>query len=785
MPQENSPLVPQDPNGPMTPPPAANLPPISGSTQSGFETELSDSPGIAQYFHAFRRWWLPALTVGIVMSAVAVGAAWTLRVPDYTSRAMLRISARQASLLNSDGQRGNDFEVYKLTHRQLMRGPFVINAALRDPEVAKLKEIREEVDPVAWLQSKLSVSFPDNAEIMEVRLSGEDPDSLATIVNAVVQAYMDEVVDAEANSRRTRLASLERAYSETENDLRSKRSELRRLADTLGTGDTDSLSIVQQNSLQQFALLRSELTKVQFELLRAKGKLTVLEETGLQEQRPPNEDADLDKSQPEQDVITPESTEELEPTLDDSAKRVVDLGVSEFDLENAFAADRFIASVNEEISSIKREITGIEETAAPSIRDRYVPRRQERIAELNQAINDRKREIAIHLTKRQRINASAQLLTQETEIAILEQQQAQLKTDVAGFEKEAKQFGRSSVDVEMMRTEIRSLEEMLARIGREIESTKIELKSDSRVTFFQKAEAPRSKNARSYSTIAMLGIMALFLPVGGIVWWDASKKRINTPSEVTQNLQMNVLGAIPLVPRNALSGRAGNSKKQLYWSSLLEESIGGIVANLFRRNGRHPRNVVMVSSALAGEGKTTLAGQLALALANSGCKTILVDFDLRRPALDLAFDVELSPGVTELLCGDVELGEAIQETDNANLDLIAAGDWEHNSLRELTKSRMDEFFHSLRSEYEYVVVDGSPILPVVDARLIGQYVDGVILSVLRDVSRAPKVKSAREILDAFEVPFLGVVVIGASKEDVYRYDPRERAKRMSRVRQLN
>jgi len=88
----------------------------------------------------------------------------------------------------------------------------------------------------------------------------------------------------------------------------------------------------------------------------------------------------------------------------------------------------------------------------------------------------------------------------------------------------------------------------------------------------------------------------------------------------------------------------------------------------------------------------------------------------------------------------------------------------------LANGAVGSLFRELRDKFDFVIVDGSPLLPVADARFISTSVDGVILSVLRDTSRLPKVTAARKVLDAFNVRLLGAVVTGAA-EDVYYYDP--------------
>src|SRR5690606_41596132 len=104
-----------------------------------------------------------------------------------------------------------------------------------------------------------------------------------------------------------------------------------------------------------------------------------------------------------------------------------------------------------------------------------------------------------------------------------------------------------------------------------------------------------------------------------------------------------------------------------------------------------------------------------------------------------------------LLDGSVELADTIQPTDHPNLSLIAAGSHASNILNAAAQGSLEELFRTLRPDYEFIVVDCSPVLPVVDTRLIGQFGDGIILSVLRDVSEAPKVAAARAILQSHGV----------------------------------
>jgi len=107
------------------------------------------------------------------------------------------------------------------------------------------------------------------------------------------------------------------------------------------------------------------------------------------------------------------------------------------------------------------------------------------------------------------------------------------------------------------------------------------------------------------------------------------------------------------------------------------------------------------------------------------------------------------------------LESAVQATQIPNLMFVPAGRWNSSGLARLAPDDLKSLFDRLRTEFEFVVVDTSPILPVVDTRLVAQHVDAVVLSVVRDVTCAPHLRAACEILEMFNVPILGVVMSGS------------------------
>jgi len=345
-------------------------------------------------------------------------------------------------------------------------------------------------------------------------------------------------------------------------------------------------------------------------------------------------------------------------------------------------------------------------------------------------------------------------------VEVLQSQQKELSVKVATLRAEADKFGRSSVDAELMRAEIKALDDLRSRIQKELEEANIEINTlKSRVVKLSPATTiPSDDHKRRRMLSAGFGGAGFAAGCALVVLWDLRRRRLNTMHEIADSLRLPLLGTVPHVWRPQ-----GNDTSA---HPAFEEAIDGIVARLvFSPSESH--QVVLVTSAVAGEGKTTVAVNLAVSFAGMGRKTVLVDFDLRRPMVHNIFDVDLAPGLGAVLAGQVELLDAVLSTPVENLYLLPAGAWGHRGLSgrndDLVKSIVDE----LREAYTNVVIDAGPVLPIVDTRVVARHADGVVISLLRDVSEIPRVNSACELLRSFDVRILGAVMIGVPGEVYY------------------
>jgi capsular exopolysaccharide synthesis family protein len=179
--------------------------------------------------------------------------------------------------------------------------------------------------------------------------------------------------------------------------------------------------------------------------------------------------------------------------------------------------------------------------------------------------------------------------------------------------------------------------------------------------------------------------------------------------------------------------------------------------------------VVMVTSATQGEGKTSITSQLATSMATAGMRTLIVDCDLRNPSVMKLFELPLTPGVSEVLRQEVDVSDAVQTTAVPNLWVIPAGQCSNATIAALAQGHpLETLFNRLRGQFDFVIVDSCPVLPVADALLIAQHVDGVVFSIMQDVSQLPKVMTATEKMHQLNIPLVGAVVNGI-KQDVYSY----------------
>lgn len=184
--------------------------------------------------------------------------------------------------------------------------------------------------------------------------------------------------------------------------------------------------------------------------------------------------------------------------------------------------------------------------------------------------------------------------------------------------------------------------------------------------------------------------------------------------------------------------------KDYYRDSASNSEFQRLVTRLDSLRNGEDKQVVLITSAAMGEGKSTVSARLAMAAAhNRRASTVLVDTDLRRPSLHKAFNVKPNIGVVDCLEARVSLDWCLKKTNVPNLKLITSGSLTRNPLELLTIENLTRFLRELRSRFDYVILDSAPVIPVSDPLILGRLVDEVVMVI--KVGRTPKKLVGRAI----------------------------------------
>ena len=665
---------------------------------------------------AWKRRWKQAVLIAIPLALVATAAAWVFVPAYYTSFALLKVASTEPRLVFKKAETEQNFDTYRQTQMAMIQSRFVLNAALRQPGISDLETIRTKAYPLEWLEDSVAVDTYNSPEILKISLAGGNPEDITKIVNAVKDAYLDEVVLADRKQRITRLNELERIHSETEEKVRQKEQRVESLAKELGTGDSQALSIKHQMALEQISLLRREHARVRFELMRAQ----------INEQS-----------------VGVSGVDTTSPVL---------LGSSVATGGTSTAAPSQAAITANRISQLRSLITRYE----TQVVDQNHPTLQKYRDELK------------------RLQASAGSVDAKTgdaktgdaapgsRLDILKRQEKLLAEELEKYADLVKNIGSSSFELELMKSDIAQIAKVSDRVGSEMESHRIELKSPTRITLMQEAEIPQVLDlGKKKKLTGAAGFGAIGFVFLAISLMEFQSRRITDPQDISQTLGLDLLGSLPAMPKPLIKfWEQPKESRMALWNNALIEAVDSTRSILLHDPNVEQRRVLMVASAAAQEGKTTFACQLAGSLARAGRKTVLVDFDLRRPRAHELLNVPLELGLSELLSENLDVQTVLHSTAEPSLSVIPAGRVNEAALQSIARDGADWVFEELKKEFEFVIVDSSPILYVADGASVGRNVDGAIMVVRSHASRLPAVAVACERIEMLGIDLIGGVMVG-------------------------
>jgi polysaccharide biosynthesis transport protein len=697
--------------------PASLNEPVSGA---GLCEEVpSQGPGLGSLLARLRRRWRIVLLIWLLLTPLAVGTVWWKVKPFYKATALVEVQPVVQPVLFPDSTPAiPDYYSYLNTQEQVVASRQVLAAALADPDVKDL-DVQTSGDPVASLYRSLTVAAVPRTQLLEISIQQEKRDTALRLTRAVVSAYMDRAAGQDSLATVRRRDLLLRQEQQLRQQMNQLSEQGRQMATQAGTASDSIFELRRQGLEKTIADTRQKLDDLDWQILDLEQQIKTLDSRALP--------ADL-ASQREQMIDEDAGVRWVK-------KEIADQTTKASRLRMVLPEDhKDVVAVQKGLQTLQTQLER-EQVRAASAVDREIQRKQQqRTHDAKQQILDalaaarQKRELL-----QQRVDArdaeGLKVGQQGLTIKALSEQRAQAKMD----------YDRVVEAIKQLDTESRRPTRMHVVTDPEIRPDGIK---DRRMKF---------------SLLAAMLAMGLAGVVGLLK--DLADPRVSTAEQVEAELGLRMLGAVPSV--NEL--QSGRMTKEHFLESY--RLIRASLANL-GLDGNAPRSM-LVTSAQAAEGKTSLAVSLAISLAEPGYRVLLIDGDIQAPQIGRLLGLTPQGNLLDVLAGRQNLPACVTPSGIGGLDVLT-GHRNGDTARPLLNMRSArDIVRQAKDQYDHVVVDSPPALGAADALVWAHAVDGVIVASLVGYSDRKAVRLACQRLLSVGANVLGSVVANVSTTESY------------------
>jgi capsular exopolysaccharide synthesis family protein len=685
---------------------------------------------------------------GLVTLGVGIGLALGLLFlakapPTYQASAQVLVVKKRPNELPVPGSdaRSPSAEDYLSTHQVLIRSPKIINKAIETAHLGRLKTLAGQENPTGTIAYSLGVTREmrnnNPTSILNITFRAGNPEDCQVVLDAVIDSYRSFL----SSTYRNVAEETAKLITETCKNLKKELDDQEtaygkfRMEHPLIWKGRDGVNILQERLIN----------------IEAKRSAALIRQTEM----------DGAVAAFERALKEGHSRAELLAMVSESARRLASEGAGKVLLEDP-------------ITVLKLQEESLLDEYGPGHPKVQAVRR--RLAALQERSKSAGLATPTDVRPLDPVQAHLQMLKRERDDArstaaalgkLLEREQERAKKHV-GVEKEDEAF-RSRI----------------ARSRQLWESASKRLEEINVLKQFGGFEAEVISPARAGSKVyplpvpilAIAGFLGLLAGFGLAYAAELSDQSFRTPDEIRQRLGLAVVGHVPYfdpeeVPAGAEDAALEPSLCAYYRPKSREaESYRGVRTAVYFNARKGGLKVIQVTSPDMGDGKSTLVANLAVSMAQSGKRVILVDADFRRPRIHKLFGVSGERGLATVISGDGEVADVIQETSVPGLSVLPCGPHPHNPAELLTQPRLKELLDYLRDQYDFVLLDTPPLLAVTDPCVVVPLADGALLTIRIGKNARPHAKRAKEILTTLGANVLGVVVNEADRHasSVYAY----------------
>lgn len=702
----------------------------------------------ALVWQSVRQWWYFSIPLGLMLATAAVVIVWMVIKPTYEAAAWLRIDSGHSPMVVAGLRQDNpaNGDRFARTQVELIRSPAVLQKVVERPEIASMPEILEMDDKAKDLRAELKIASENESDLFSVRFESPNGNNAAAIVNAVVEEFV-RLQDDDTAARFSRIVVL------LENEVSRRDKEVARLRDAVQKLANDADPITEP-ATPEFNDSRAMIQKwlddvsssvVEREVLQA--TLTATQETlnGMEQVAIPD------------DVVAIEV--EKAPEVQE-IKRL--MAAVEVQIRQMQAVTRS-GQTNPALQRLQGQLQQFEESLEQAKRtatERILPTLQAR------ASRERRDQVVAQVAKLQ-----AEIRMHETLESLLGEKIETAKqklVDSLATNSPQQERAQKAMELASKQAELQMAEQVRQMIKERADLFTTEQKAPSGVTIISPAQPPM-RPERPFQQMAAAGLGAFVIPALLALFWEYRVQRVVMAQQLSHAAALPILSEVPNLPlkprlTTTWSGRAFS--RQL---GLFEDSIHYLCRSLMLSREADGIRTVAVTSAISGEGKTSVALQLARSLALCSHEPVLlVDGDLRKAGLHDLLNLPAGPGLADLLAKENadrrDLETTIISQRFAPIHVLAAGNVRRHPHFILQQDKLEAVFKSLGQMYRYVVVDTPPVLGVGEALSVCKAADGTLVCAMRDVSRQSQVEAACQKLFSANARPIGFVLNGVPSE---------------------
>ncbi len=355
--------------------------------------------------------------------------------------------------------------------------------------------------------------------------------------------------------------------------------------------------------------------------------------------------------------------------------------------------------------------------------------------------------------------AARYIMTLDQNLARARAREADLQQSYEEQKKVALALSAKSVEMDQMEADVKSVTGQLEKIeGRLLELKASENVGVPTIQVFDEPSLPSMPIKPVLTMMLFQGLMiGLILGCLAALIRDWTDQGLRNAEEVTQAVGVPLLGSVPHIS-GPVNPMATGRKVDLEPASDVAETYRTIRTAVFFGTPDRESRTILVTSPAPGDGKSTFASNLAIAMAQTGKRVLLVDCDFRRPVQHRVFECRPGDGLSTVLTGKASLDHTIQNTGISGLDILPAGPIPTNPSEILNSQSFSEVLEELSVRYEHVVVDSPPVMAVADSRILAAMCSVCILVVRAESTTRKAAVHSRRALESVGAHILGVVV---------------------------